>query len=89
MRDRIWLPHACTRTPTRVLPELHALTVLYEACQPHHPYRFEPQSAQYLAHGDLWDHLQDATRIRGMRSAYPHSSGSGRLDVITLTHFGD
>ena len=48
MRDRIWLPHACTRTPTRVLPELHALTVLYEACQPHHPYRFEPQSAQYL-----------------------------------------
>jgi hypothetical protein len=89
MRDRIWLPHACTRTPTRVLPELHALTVLYEACQPHHPYRFEPQSAQYLAHGDLWDHLQDARRIRGMRSAYPHSCGSGRLDVITLTHFGD
>jgi hypothetical protein len=57
MRDRIWFPHACTRTPTRVLPELHALTALYEGCQPHHPYRFEPQSAQYLAHGDLWDHL--------------------------------
>ena len=23
----------------------------------HHRYLFEPQSRQYLAHGDLWDHL--------------------------------
>jgi hypothetical protein len=23
----------------------------------HHRYLFEPQSLQYLAHGDLWDHL--------------------------------
>jgi hypothetical protein len=57
MRDRLWFPHACTRTPTRVLPELHALTALYEDCHPHHRYRIEPQSVQYLAHGDLWDHL--------------------------------
>jgi hypothetical protein len=55
--DRIWFPHARTRTPTRVLPELAALTDLFERSHPHHPYRFEPQSAQYLAHGDLWDYL--------------------------------
>lgn len=57
MRDRIWFPHACTRTPTRVLPELQALVTLFEDSHPNHPYRFEPQSAQYLAHGDLWDLL--------------------------------
>lgn len=57
LRDRVWFPHARTRAPTRVLPELHALTALYERCHPHHAYRFEPQSTQYLAHGDLWDHL--------------------------------
>lgn len=37
MRDRIWFPHACTRSPTRVLPELHALTELFERCHPHQP----------------------------------------------------
>lgn len=57
MRDRIWLPHACTHSPTRVLPELHALTDLFERSHPNHPYRFEPQSSQYLTHGDLWDYL--------------------------------
>lgn len=57
MRDRVWFPHACTRTPTRVLPELQALAALFEASHPDHPYVFEPQSAQYLAHGDLWDWL--------------------------------
>ena len=25
--------------------------------QPQHRYLFEPQSHQYLTHGDLWDHL--------------------------------
>ena len=57
MRDRVWFPHAGTRAPTRVLPEFHALTELFEDCHPHHPYRFEPQSSHYLAHGDLWDYL--------------------------------
>ena len=28
---------------------------------PHHDYSFEPQSKQYLLHGDLWDHAYDAT----------------------------
>ena len=28
---------------------------------PHHDYSFEPQSKQYLLHGDLWDYAYDNT----------------------------
>jgi hypothetical protein len=31
----------------------------------HHRYIFEPQSLQYLAHGDLWDHLYRQACARG------------------------
>jgi hypothetical protein len=57
VRDRIWFPYAHTRQPIEHLPELHALKCLLDQNQLHHPYVFEPQSRQYLAHGDLWDHL--------------------------------
>lgn len=57
MRDRIWFPHAHRRAPIARLPELHALHAIFAASHAQHPYVFEPQSAQYLAHGDLWDHL--------------------------------
>lgn len=56
-RDRIWFPYAHSRTPIRHLPEVFAIHELFTRAYPHHPYLFEPQSAQYLAHGDLWDHL--------------------------------
>ena len=56
-RDRIWFPYAHTPQPIHHLPELHALTALFERHYPEHDYVIEPQSRQYLAHGDLWDHL--------------------------------
>ena len=56
-RDRIWFPYAHTAEPIRHLPEIHALTRLFDQQQPLHDYVFEPQSRQYLTHGDLWDYL--------------------------------
>ena len=56
-RDRIWFPHAHTAEPIEHLPELHALHRIFEQSHVHHQYVFEPQSQQYLTHGDLWDHL--------------------------------
>jgi len=57
MRDRIWFPFAHRRAPFAALPDLHALHAIFVGAHAHHTYVFEPQSAQYLAHGDLWDHL--------------------------------
>jgi hypothetical protein len=57
LRDRIWFPHAHTRTPIAHLPEIAALEELFTHSYPNHPYTFEPQSLQYRTHGDLWDHL--------------------------------
>lgn len=55
--DRIWFPYAHTRRPIPHLPEVHALRTIFDASHAHHRYVFEPQSLQYLTHGDLWDHL--------------------------------
>ena len=55
--DRIWFPYAHTRTPFSNLAEIHALKDVFYRTHLHHPYIFEPQSSQYLTHGDLWDFL--------------------------------
>lgn len=55
--DRIWFPYAHTAEPIANLPEIYALRNIFEQAHPHHRYIFEPQSSQYLAHGDLWDYL--------------------------------
>jgi hypothetical protein len=57
LRDRLWFPHAHTSWPMQHLAEVHALGALFDRCHPHHRYLMEPQSRQYLTHGDLWDHL--------------------------------
>ena len=59
--DRLWFPHAHTARPIEHLPELHAFSRLLDESLLHHRYLFEPQSRQYLTHGDLWDHLYLAT----------------------------
>ncbi|MGZ5272143.1 MAG: M14 family zinc carboxypeptidase, partial [Ramlibacter sp.] len=64
LRDRLWFPFAHSRTPIEHLPELHALDELLNQSHMHHPYVVEPQSRQYLAHGDLWDHLYLRSRER-------------------------
>lgn len=55
--DRLWFPYAHTRAPLSHLAEIHALKEIFRETHVHHPYIFEPQSHQYLAHGDLWDFL--------------------------------
>ncbi|MFC5519566.1 M14 family zinc carboxypeptidase [Polaromonas jejuensis] len=57
--DSLWFPYAKTRRLMAHLPEMFALKTLLEQSHPHHAYRFEPQSSQYLLHGDLWDHAYD------------------------------
>jgi len=57
VRDRVWFPYAHTTRPIEHLPELHACARLLDLGHPHHRYVVEPQSHQYLANGDLWDHL--------------------------------
>jgi hypothetical protein len=57
LRDRIWFPYARSAEPIRHLPEVDALHSLFDQTYPDHNYVFEPQCRQYLAHGDLWDHL--------------------------------
>ena len=57
LRDRVWFPFAHRRSPIESLAELHALHEIFVRAHPHHAYVFEPQSNQYLTHGDLWDHL--------------------------------
>lgn len=57
LRDRIWFPYAHSTAPIPHLPEIFALQDLFCQAYPHHNYVFEPQCRQYLAHGDLWDHL--------------------------------
>jgi hypothetical protein len=55
--DRLWFPYAHTRAPISHLAEMHALKSIFYQSNSHHRYIFEPQSTQYLAHGDVWDHL--------------------------------
>ncbi len=55
--DRIWFPHAYTTRPIAHLAEIHALKEIFDRTNVYHRYVFEPQSCQYLTHGDLWDYL--------------------------------
>lgn len=57
LSDRIWFPYAHTVMPIPHLAEMHALLEILDQTHSHHRYVFEPQSRQYLAHGDLWDYL--------------------------------
>ncbi|WP_420996831.1 M14 family zinc carboxypeptidase [Cupriavidus sp. 30B13] len=59
--DSIWFPYARTAAPMAHLPEMFALKTMFEQAHPHHGYAFEPQSHQYLLHGDLWDWAYDHT----------------------------
>jgi len=60
-RDSIWFPYARTHTPMAHFPEMYLLKTMFEQAHPHHGYAFEPQSHQYLLHGDLWDYAYDRT----------------------------
>ena len=55
--DRLWFPLACSHKPIEHLPELYSLFDLLQNTYPNLNYIIEPQSRQYLTHGDLWDYL--------------------------------
>jgi len=57
VRDRLWFPFAHRTEPMPHLADIQALKSIFEQAHSQHPYIIEPQSLQYLAHGDLWDHL--------------------------------
>lgn len=57
--DRFWFPYAKTQEPFPHVAEVVALKQLLDKTYPHHVYRIEPQSSQYVTHGDLWDYLYE------------------------------
>lgn len=59
IRDRLWYPYAKSQRPFPREVEVHRLRQLFDRSYPHHVYHFEPQSASYTTHGDLWDYLFD------------------------------
>lgn len=70
-RDRIWFPYAHTVAPIEHLAEVFALKRIFERTYRNHRYLFEPQSSQYLAHGDLWDHLYQRACEQPLRTFLP------------------
>ena len=56
-RDRVWFPYAHTARPFAHLADVWAFKRIFDQTHPQHRYVVEPQSHQYLTHGDLWDHL--------------------------------
>ncbi len=58
-RDRFWFPYAKTRNPFKHLSEVFTLKSMLDQTYPNHIYKIEPQSNQYVTHGDLWDYLYE------------------------------
>ncbi|MBX3018018.1 MAG: DUF2817 domain-containing protein [Bdellovibrionaceae bacterium] len=57
VKDQIWFPWAGKKEPFPNLAEMYALKEAFERTHPHHVYRIEPQSLNYLTQGDIWDHF--------------------------------
>jgi len=59
LHDRLWFPYASCKKPFASLAEAYALKNLFDHCYPHHFYKIEPMSQEYVISGDLWDYLYD------------------------------
>ncbi|WP_445370861.1 M14 family zinc carboxypeptidase [Methylomonas sp. HW2-6] len=59
IHDRLWFPYASRQTPFPDLADAYALKQLFDRCYPHHFYKIEPMSQEYVISGDLWDYLYD------------------------------
>ena len=57
LKDRVWFPYAYRKKPIGNIEDYVALKLLWEQTYLDHEYIFEPQSVQYLSHGDLWDYF--------------------------------
>lgn len=54
--DQIWFPFANSKQVFTQISELHLFFKLFEKTHPYHIYKIEPQSKNYLTHGDIWDY---------------------------------
>ncbi len=54
-KDQIWFPFANSRNEFTQLVELYQFFELFQSSHPYHIYKIEPQSKNYLTHGDIWD----------------------------------
>jgi Zinc carboxypeptidase len=59
IRDRLWFPYASSKKPFATIAETFALKKLFDRTYPHHIYKIEPTSLEYVINGDLWDYLYD------------------------------
>ncbi len=82
IRDRIWFPYAHTIQPIHHLPEIFALKEIFDQTNSSHRYLFEPQSRQYLAHGDLWDYLYQNADNESTRSFLPLTLEMGSWEWV-------
>ena len=55
--DRLWFPFAKSRDPFPESSKIYSLKQLLDLTFPNHIYRVEPQSVNYVTHGDIWDYL--------------------------------
>lgn len=54
--DQLWFPFANSMKEFSQLAELSLFFELFEKSHPYHIYKIEPQSKNYLTHGDIWDY---------------------------------
>ncbi|MDD2759844.1 MAG: M14 family zinc carboxypeptidase [Methylomonas sp.] len=59
IHDRLWFPYASRKEAFPHIAQAHALKTLFDRCYPHHFYKIEPMSQEYVINGDLWDYLYD------------------------------
>lgn len=71
LRDQIWFPYAKSLEVFPHLTEMMALKKTFDQAYPHHIYKIEPQSLNYVTHGDLWDYLYDGHRSRSKNVYLP------------------
>lgn len=57
MVDRLWFPYAYSKRPFEHIDAMFAMKLRLDRSLPNHFYLMEPQSKQYVTHGDLWDYL--------------------------------
>ena len=55
--DRLWFPYAKSQEPFPEISKIYSLKQLLDFTFPNHVYKVEPQSVNYVTHGDIWDYL--------------------------------
>jgi len=58
-RDQIWYPYAKSKELFPQINETLKVLSIFEETIPHHVYKIEPQSKNYVVNGDVWDYFFD------------------------------